>query len=575
MLRWPPEPGTGAACPARTGYGISTRRADPVRAAASPLQQRDALFMLLSSRLPLPDSHFDGYAWLDADLVSGAGGAAAWTRSRGRSLPAGEDGCYVTLWREGATAWAGTDHVGSRQLFLYRHGADWVLSDSLAGLIAHLGGTGQPMTLDPVQLHARSGHGPFTDQLTSFRTVVREIELVPAWCQVRLDAAGAELVPRPRNPAGPGREAYAAALSRFLETWTARFLTLLENPGQHLSADVSGGLDSRSVLAFLLHLDARPAGLTFFTSDKPHLAADRQVAEDLGRRFGFTPAHQSGNLRLRLTGAQGFQRWKTRSLGTYSPIRAFLSDLNPLSVKAGGGGGEMTRPFYDPKGSIPQYLARLARRMSFPEPRQAADWAAAVQEGLDRLVLRDGGRTDPLILHYRAFRTRFHTGMRTNQHVTAMPLQSRLLAEAAEAASPAMIAGRQIVYDIMHNLKPGLLDAGFAKPESTPTAANRAALTQVELRPPAAGRVFGAAEAPDGTAPDGGDEGSFLHRVGREFARAAPDARRFLPAARIGKAREAMRAALDRQGFERAKDGAPVHLVLLAAELARQGCAEG
>jgi hypothetical protein len=520
------------------------------------------------------DMHFDGYAYVDQHFVFGAAGAAAFHKEHGAGIPCGEDGCYVTIYPKDGCTIIGTDHIGNRHLFFYRDGSDWAVSDSLSDLIGQLGRAGKPMTTDLAQLHAFSSGSPFTNQMTSFRTVVREITLVPPWCQLRISNAKAEVVAYRQSLATSladfDREDYAEALDRFLEIWVARFRTLMRYPGMSLSVDVSGGLDSRAVLAFFLYHGEETLGLSFYTSDQPEHADDMRVAEDLARTFRFRLVHRTECRKgSRLSGTERLQRWKASCLGTYAPIRPYTRDLHMLSVKVGGGGGEMTRPFYDPKGSVPQFLDRLSMRIGFQSPQESEDWKTSVIDTLDILSQQDGRQTDPLVLHYRTFRSRFHTGSRTNLRVTAMPLQSRFLTDVVLAASPEIIRSRKIMFDIMYALKPGLIEVPFCKQSNTLAARDYLPPGPAIVRSLPAGKVYGVAEDSlahgDTDRPRAGP--GFFRMLKKALDSAAPMAGELMAADQIEGARQSMQD----NRFRRPKHGTLVHNVILAAELVRNG----
>lgn len=443
-----------------------------------------------------PANLFVGNAFIGSDIVIGPGGMNAYVEATGATIPGNEDGCYLSVTRDGEQVRIENDFMGNMPIFYYCEGGYWAASNSFRRLAMWVRDSGRSLTPNPPQIEALASKDVFLRQLSSFETVFREIRLLPSFCG--LVSARGDLETRPRDPlAAVG---YAEGLARFLSIWEGRIGALLEDDESRVNVDISGGIDSRTTLAVVLRAIERrggkaPPSLTFHTSSHPVDARDREVAREIAAEFGLKFGRGGrrrravgGDARCYLSAATMVDRWLDICLGTYTPLRTGDSSaFASIDVKIGGGGGEAFRPFY----RAPSLKAWLqGRRQCFSSQQAFADWKRAVVAGLAEVEWHWRSDEPALILHYREFRSRFHSGSLARVVTSALPLQSRLLYEATRSCSRLHLQCRQTAFDIMASTVPRLMDIPFDDPKKQPGSANRTNLRVVQVPQPQFGRVY-------------------------------------------------------------------------------------
>ena len=152
--------------------------------------------------------------------------------------------------------------------------------------------------------------------------------------------------------------------------------------------------------------------------------------------------------------------WKTLCLGVYHPI--YFPSYGPQShiVNLGGAGAENHRHFYkyeDTQSFIELYSSKITP--SWLSYNIVSDF----EEELKRMS-SIGSEIDPMILHYREYRNRMHSG-RTPQYISLFnPLGSKLLEDVSEIAGADRLKAGQINYDLMATLLPSILAVPFDHP---------------------------------------------------------------------------------------------------------------
>lgn len=446
---------------------------------------------------------FDGYFFSDADFVLGEEGAEQFQVDNG-SIQIGEDGCYVVGNTRDDGFEIGTDFSGNYRLFLYRDHDYWAVSNSIMALAEAAKQSDRRLTLNHAQLQAWRFRGPFCNQLSSFRTIFNEIELVPSDKSLLVLGDNLRVVNRPRirlqEPCS-----YEECLGKFLTTWLARLKVLLHHEPFRLSVDLSGGLDSRLVFAFFVHLEKRFNENIFSsyrsrinTNEEPHMRADFEAARKVLTALGITDweSGRSAKAKMNSSASHGanvpaqtaFAHWRTNSMAQYSPFRTLPTrHADSSSVRFGGAGGEEYRPFYKTASVHEQ---ALQYKSEFDSASAFSEWFKAIDDSIEYLVNRQGTEADPLLLHYREFRSRFHSGSRAMVSVSVFPLKSSLLRDAAARAGTSRLTNRQLLFDILHSLEPTLLRVAFDDQGKSPTNENLRSLTAGTVGKLEQGRVY-------------------------------------------------------------------------------------
>lgn len=420
------------------------------------------------------DEYFQGYFYDESDYIYGTLGLAEYMDATGRSPRGGLDGCYVYARRRGDTWDFDCDFSGYHTLYYFHDGRDWGVSNSFAELVDYRRSKGMQVTPHYAHLGAISSTNSTNNQLFSWSTVAREINVAPRGATIRIGSRGVRFKPWQRPPAID----YDKGLVAHIELWTSRFETLLTQPEVQLSIDLTGGVDSRSNFALALHavqrLGSTAEAPRFTCQGEPETSADARVAMELCSIFGFELNGANKIVPPKLTPAEGISTWRQFSLGTYYPLILPAIEATPNRVHVSGGGGEVHRDFYVPT-SLDGFFKGHARRNRYPwlgheSASEGCAAAAAVSTAHDIPLLR---------AHYREFRHRFHSGRAPRQTVSFTPLDSSS-AEIANANSRKS-QGPAFNYDVIHGISQDLLDVPYDKESKAPSREDRSALTTVDL----------------------------------------------------------------------------------------------
>ena len=535
------------------------------------------------------DHFFQGYAFVGADLVFGADGLRDFTRATSQELMSGEDGCYVQIHREGTRFRVGTDHSGFKKVFYYWSPDFWVVSNSILAVTDALKANGITVTPRLSQLAAITVPRTFFQQPYSFQTIVTGVQILPLGHELMIGDEGVSIKPnRPRVLP----DSYATALAQFIDLWIARFETLVASKTVQLSADLTGGVDSRTVFTLIRAAQKRlglrrarffcsGAGLDFQVAKRVCTAVEERLHND-------RPVNHHA-----LSHAEAYETWRALDLGTYHPVYFPFTQPGLHAVRVGGNGGEIHRPFYNKTHSYAD-LASFFRaqgetihpdllRAEFAQDTQ--DWMhkvgqngankswGRVQWGRLRHVIRGQRRpqepdqTLALIAHYREFRNRFHSGRVPQSRMGFHPISSGYLDDVSALAGTERLTSSQILFDIMHQLEPGVLSIPFDTPEKSPTDAHLTALTPIELgRNPAPGRIYGTSPDPTSQSHSGPRP---LQRLltDVETAQQKDIVQQLFAPDQVSTLLTSLRDASARGGLSHAKDGRLASAVLSAAAM--------
>jgi hypothetical protein len=488
------------------------------------------LEFLFSAKTENPDRFFQGYFFHNADYVFGEGGFEAFCRARELDRLLREDGCYVQAEKQqGGYYRFSTDYNGYKKLFYFWDSGFWVVSNSLYQIAAHIREHGYRVLPDSSQLAAMategtfypSGRGSFFSQLTSFDTIVRGVRLVPADCALWIGSSGVRME-RTIHPHSPD-DNYRYQLERFISTWIGRFNTLVNDPCVQISCDLTGGLDSRAVFALLLSAvrgcDSSIASQLQIRSG-PGFGAwkDRAVAARICKHFGLSLNGRPATRPIWLNGKASYALWKDLCLGVYHPIYFPSESPSGRIVHLGGGGGENQRPFYSQFPGAPSADSFVARRTRNLVCSARPGFEVALRQAIDKIMDGAPEYLDALALHYRHFRNRFHAGREPQYAVTFHPLASKLLDNVTDVAGKSRFQNAQMHYDILHNLKPELLDMPFDSWRKRPGRGVRRSLASITARPCPSGTCFigDARHAPEETR-KGKERAGPIGRLREEF----------------------------------------------------------
>lgn len=541
----------------------------------------EAPYFLVSSFDHLPEHRLHGFCFQEADLILGDEGYDKYRADKGRAVLPGQDGSYIVVQHSDNEAVIGTDFSGYHKLFLYRHNYTWAVSNSLLALAEFASAKRLPVTIDESHLSSFFINGPFGDQLTALHTSVKEIKLVPAMMEVAVSTSFFA----PKVSLRPSRAVeslhsqtgtYEEAIRRYLRVWVGRMGTVLQSH-LHVWCDLTGGRDSRAVLALFLATSRRleiggtvRQRVKFRSSEakQQDFVIASRIANELGLSLDDTVDDDNEPL-LHCDPAESYAKWKYLCLGVYAPVYFPWFNPDPRTIRFQGTGGEGHRRFYP--DVAPAYFVEKQRNF-VPSSQLFDKLKTDILDDLDYLRQGPEAAVSPMILHYRHFRDRCHGGRHSQYRYASSPLGSGLLHAASTRCSAEKIERCQILADILLNGDPRLGELPFDKPEKAIDARHIADLvdacsdvTDADMT----GRVYSADQV-FGTA------GHFSERKAlsllreeflKNYERVAPSG--FFPKAYLDLARGVMEDAASRGWFSHARDASAISHAILAGELSR------
>ncbi len=442
---------------------------------------------LFSSFIDNPAFFFQGYCFVGRDYVYGLEGASTYVEQSGKNIKFGEDGCYILAKKKGDNYEFGSDHSGYKKIFYYKNEISgvWVVSNSLNLMVVHLKENGIEVTPNFAQLVALSKSPTPTQQPTSFDTIVNEIKLLPL--NTFLVIGKNTLSVESYESFKVSDMNYDELLADFIETWSSRLATILNNENLIIEQALTGGVDSRSV--FSLTQLAKKSLDDQITAD--HFlncgltrgdTRDIDVAEKISARYGYSlnPKRDNYKGRVKLNSLERYNEWKDVCLGTYAPIYFPSLLVSPLHTSIGGGGGENHRPFYADylkSHDYKQLISSVCKGISDPIFKMSIN--NAMLATFAHLTSINQISADELLnAHYKNFRNRFHIGLFPQYRVTFTPLSSKLLDKLAAAGNMDKIRSSQILYDLM-SLVEGLIDFAFDDAKKSPDSNQLKSLTNL------------------------------------------------------------------------------------------------
>ncbi len=431
---------------------------------------------LYSSFSDNPDFFFQGYCFVGNDYIYGLDGASSYVKQSGKALGFGEDGCYILAKKQGDNFVFGSDHSGYKKIFYYKDeiSGAWVVSNSLNLMVMHLKEKGIQVTPNFAQLIALSKSPTPTQQPTSFNTIVNEIKLLPlnTFLLVGKHVLNVEC----HKSFKASDTSYNELLADFIETWSSRLATILNNKNLVIEQALTGGVDSRSVFS-LTELAKKSLNNKIIADHFLNCGLTRgdtrdiDVAEKISDHYGYplNPKRDNYEGRVKLNNSQRYNEWKNVCLGTYAPIYFPSLLISPIHTSIGGGGGENHRPFYADylkSHDYKQLINSVCKGISDPIFKMSIN--NSMLSTFAHLKYINQISADELLnAHYKNFRNRFHIGLFPQYRVTFTPLSSKLLDKLAAADNMDKIRSSQILYDLM-SLVEGLIDFAFDDAKKLP-----------------------------------------------------------------------------------------------------------
>ena len=438
------------------------------------------------------ETRFSGYAFSGHDLIISAQGHADWVGSKQSTLGFHQDGCYILGRPADGGYRIGGDYKGYCKLYTYKSAERWAVSNSFSTLVEFAHSKSWTVTPNEHIFYSHSLPGAFWQQHTTFETSVQEITLLPRTYLIDV-TADRELITRP-NPE-PSDAAltddYSEALSNFQKLWVGRLGTTIRHTENALSAEITGGLDSRVVLSLLLSLRQHfPTHFSrqLFMKSNPSQDDDIRVATRLCNVYRLNLNKTPPRATLGVELYDPVARWWDVSLGAYTPIYFAPRSSTAGHFTVGGHGGEGHRSYWQ-IDSPHQKLEELEKQ------HPSAPGRHAMREAFDSAKeLLDAGYpgVPRTVAHYREFRDRIHSGLHAQNTVRLQPLSSNTSYMATTLLSTDALERGQFLYDIIGNSAPGLLRQPFDKAAKEPSETILRELSYADPIYPLRGEIYGA-----------------------------------------------------------------------------------
>lgn len=526
--------------------------------------------VVITSDDDLHEELFSGYAFSGNDFILGAQGLRFHRGEHGEKFSHHEDGCYFLATPTASGMRVGTDFKGNCKIFVYRRNDRWAISNSFMELVDAVRKKAWPLTVLPHVVDSWGVPGRFWDQCWSYGTAVKEISLLPRWATLAVSSESIvetdPIVQRNED----SYEAYAEGLADYLNTWIGRIGTILNDEALRVQLEITGGKDSRGVLALFLaarqyfgvNLDGK---FDLLSSRSPGREADLDVAKGLAESYRLPLNSQTFDPgpATYMSASEQMNWWATFAFGSYRPIYLVSSRRHLSTLPFGGQGGEGTRQQYEPFGDLDAILTHYSKYFGFAK---SVDAVAADLEATKRRIRGWMPRTPETLAHYQEFRDRFHSGMHPQTRPRVIPLTGRHLHSAARSLPETLLLAGQALRDVTAQSAPGLLSRPYEDPRKAPTTFNVESLAHPLPLSPELGKVYGEVSwsAPERPAKESAWS-LVLERLA-EAVRRVPE--ELVPKKTVQLARKRARETPDTTGSATAGPSRPIHHVLLADYLA-------
>lgn len=301
---------------------------------------KDKYFILDSKDLTRCTSRFIGYCLLDGEVF------ASLDDLQGR-MPDGT-GAYVFVKRDADTITIMQDSLGSYGLFLYENENNWVLSNNFQYLVDYL----KPH-------HSLTLNKDYADALLLLglcshvygETLVNEITLLDRSATITIDMhnthLSTQIVLRPMKSIPVDTLEGLCQLDKWYDKWVSIISGLTNNYKGPLMTDLSGGMDSRMIMALFLKpsVNLLNVNINSNNNNKRNHGEDFAIASKIANELGFalnknyTANWKKKNFSLYdLVSHTSYQ-----NMGFCKQFNSYSLARNPILIHFGGAGGGFSR----------------------------------------------------------------------------------------------------------------------------------------------------------------------------------------------------------------------------------------
>lgn len=409
----------------------------------------------------LESFYFSGMAFLGPDVYIGECDEEKCISDVNRLV----DGRFFTTYIKNGKRSFKTDNTGQELIFYYSSNDAWAVSNSFKALVEHLSSHGVALTINYASLLPfQAGHS-FCEALTTDDTTVNEIQLLGCDELIEVDEKeGLRVVKRGSDY--EKKVDLSSALTEYVKKWQSRLFSLVEGlPNGSVTCDLTGGVDSRLVLALLVSSGCDLKKINFVSN--PLAKEDFPVACSLAEAYG---------LHLNELGGGEFQEIgsdEKLDLSLYSSLGVYHGFYVPRVRRQGeeavhlhGGGGGLFRKVYNPE--LEKTL--ISQSGHFPS-------RVAVARSIRQLIKFDRRKVQPYatspedrsIRYFFETRNRYHFGRQWFKSLgrdLVTPLVSRDLLD-IKILSGVALDDRELYLLMFLMTAPELLDFPFDKKEKS------------------------------------------------------------------------------------------------------------
>jgi len=434
--------------------------------------------VLLTNQTRNFSSFFHGRAFEGPDLVIGSEG---WKKriheKKSEFLP--EEGAYIYCHGSGQEKYVETDPFGFCKLYIYQNGKQWAISDSAALLCDWAHKNGLELSIHKPALGYLRSPWDIGDQPMSHQTLFEQITLIPIWSSVRITNHELQIIKSRHYESIRLESTYEDSLRSFLIRTRNRLLTILESNDVETYIQISGGIDSRVILAI-----AHSLGVDYSLYTKEYLAGlelDTKIAGEVAEKLNVELGTNPPQLNF-----YDYETWRKQQLSTFKTF--YLKRNFPLNVLVvGGGSGELFRKRYD-------FDFRLLGKYSGHKRLfngDVSNYYSAFREFESTCIYSKSQLFGDVTFgkcYYRALRHRFHYG----QDEVIKPFADlRFVSFIDKAFNGQRGSDYRVYHEIIASLAPELLDVEFDDSKKACPRVEFSELLQIDKLPkPIAGRVW-------------------------------------------------------------------------------------